>query len=95
MTRTELYEQEIRTELAQLQAELDTLKARAEQEKTGPPMKFEEYLATLTEKSEEVGDKLENLKDSGSDAVDDIKAGLKEAWQRLAIAKRAAEARFH
>ena len=95
MNRTELYEQEIRAELAQIQAELDTLKARAEQESTGQPMKFDEYLATLTEKSEEVGDKLENLKDSGSDAVDDIKTGLKEAWQRLAIAKRAAEARFH
>lgn len=95
MTRTELYEQEIRAELAQLQAELDTLKARADQERAGQPMKFEEYLATLTEKSEEVGDKLENLKYSGSDAVDDIKTGLKEAWQRLAIAKRAAKARFH
>lgn len=95
MNRTELYEQEIRADLAQLRAELDTLKVQAEQEKLERSEKLAGYIETLSEKSEEVGEKLENLKDSGGDAVGDIKNGLKEAWQRLAIAKRAAEARFH
>lgn len=95
MNRTELYEQEIRAELAQLKAELDTLKARAAEEEAEQRLKFDRYLETLSNKSEEVGEKLESLKDSGGDAVDDIKSGLKEAWERLAIAKQAAEARFH
>lgn len=95
MDRTDLYEQEIRADLAKLRAELDTLKARAGLEKVEQSQKFNRYLETLSDKSEEVGEKLDNLKGSGSDAVDDIKTGLKEAWQRLAIAKKAAKARFH
>jgi hypothetical protein len=95
MNRAELYEQEIRTELALLRAELDKLKARADQEKLEQSEKFDRYLEALAEKSEEVGEKLEILKDSGSDAVDDIRTGLTEAWERLAIAKQAAKARFH
>ena len=95
MNRTELYEQEIRAELAQLKAELDTLKAQAAQEEAGQRLKFHHYLDTLSDKSEEAGEKLESLKDSGGDAVNDIKSGLKEARERLAIAKQAAEARFH
>jgi len=95
MTRTELYEQEIRAELAQLKAELDSLQVEAERKKLEQESKFDDYLTTLTEKSEEVGKKLENLKDSGSDAAEEIRAGLTEAWERLAIAKNAAKAKFH
>lgn len=95
MTRTELYEQEIRAELAHLKAELDSLHVEAERKKLEQESKLEDYLKTLSDKSEEVGKKLDNLKDSGSDAVDEIRAGLTEAWERLAIAKNAAKAKFH
>ena len=95
MTRTELYEQEIRAELAHLKAELDSLHVEAERKKLEQESKLDDYLKTLSNKSEEVGKKLDNLKDSGSDAADEIRAGLTEAWERLAIAKNAAKAKFH
>ena len=95
MTRTELYEQEIRAELAHLKAELDSLQTEAMRAKLEQESKLDEYLTTLTEKSEAVGKKLDNLKDASSDAADEIRAGLTEAWERLAIAKNAAQAKFH
>ena len=95
MTRTELYEQEIRAELAHLKAELDSLQVEAARKKLEQESKLDDYLKTLADKSEEVGKKLDNLRESGSDAADEIRAGLTEAWERLAIAKNAAKAKFH
>ena len=95
MTRTELYEEEIRTELGQLKAELDSLQEKIEAQDAGPKEKLDDYIDSLSDKREQVGKKLENLKDASSDAVDEIRSGLTEAWERLAIAKQAAKAKFH
>ena len=95
MNTVDLQQQKIRAELEQLRAELDKLKAQADESSAEKQIKFDRYLDTLDEKRNEVGEKLEALKDSGDDAIDDIKEGLKEAWQRLAIAKTAAKIRFH
>lgn len=95
MNHTEINQQEIKLELTKLRAEMDKLKAQAAKEKAEQRVKFDAYLETLDEKSDEVGAKLEELKDTSGEAVEDIKTGLKEAWQRLAIAKQAAKARFH
>ena len=95
MNTGELQQQKIRAELEQLRAELDKLKAQAEESSAEKQIKFDRYLDTLDEKRSEIGEKLEALKDSGDDAIDDIKKGLKEARQRLATAKTAAKSRFH
>lgn len=95
MTERNLTKQKLKGELDEIRAEVKMLKAKAAQTTTEQRIKFDRYLETLEEKRNEVGESLESLKESGDDAVDDIKAGLKEAWQRLAIAKQAAEARFH
>jgi len=95
MNMTDSEQQKIRTRLTELRLELDKLKAQAAREKADKRVEFDQYLDSLHEKSKEVGAKLDALKDSGGDALDDIRTGLNEAWERLAIAKRAAKARFH
>lgn len=95
MNTIELQQKEMRAELAQIRAELEKLRATAEQEEAEQRKKFDRYLETLNQKSDEVSGKLDELKDSSGDALADIKTGMKEAWERLAIAKQAAKARFH
>jgi hypothetical protein len=85
----------IRAELAELSAEMDKLKAKAAAAKSEQAAKLNHYLDALEDTRDNVITRLESIKDSGSDAMDDIKLGLQEAKQRLAIAKRAAQARFH
>ena len=95
MNNIEHSQQKIQAELTELRAELTKLRALAEKENADQRKKFDRYLDALNEKSEDVSAKLDSLKESGGDAADDIKKGLKEAWERLAIAKQAAKARFH
>lgn len=85
----------IKAELDELRAEVDKLKAGAEKQTAESRMRFDQYLSALDRKSNQIGEKLESLRDTSGEAMDDIRLGLRDAMQRLAIAKKAAEARFH
>lgn len=95
MNSSELQAKKIKSELSQLQEELEKLKAQAAVEETENRSEFDRYLDTLDEKSAAVSIQLESLEDTSSDALDEINRELREARQRLAIAKRAAVAKFH
>ena len=85
----------IKAELDELRAEVNKLKADAEKQTAETRMRFDQYLGSLDRKSTRIGEKLESLRDSSGDAMDDIRLGLRDAMQRLAIARKAAQARFH
>lgn len=95
MQSNELYKQEVRANLEMLKADVAKLKARSEQIETNQRSRFDQYIEQLEENREAVARKLDELKDSTGKAREDIERGLKEAWDRLAIAKKAAKARFH
>ena len=95
MTTDDSYERKINAELDRLQAELDKLKASASRAKAEQRIRFDRYLSTLEKKKEEISDKVDTAKESDEEAMSDIKRSLTEAWDRLAIAKKAAQARFH
>jgi len=92
MNTAQPQQEKLRSELAEIKNEIGRLRevaAKASAEK------LNQYLDSLEEKRDQVQKGLESIKDSSSDAFDDIRNGLKDTKQRLAIAKRAAEARFH
>ena len=95
MNQLQIVEQKIRVELSALQTEVEALKLQAEEARLDGQDKMKAYIETLDEKRAEVVDRLDDLSDSGGKALDEIKHGLKDAQQRLAIAKKAAKARFH
>ena len=95
MNTTDTTYSRMESELKALRAEVERLKARAAQNDARRAMKLDRYIDTLSDRSDEVGEKIESLKEAGDDAMDDIKSGLQDAWDRLAIAKQAAQARFH
>lgn len=95
MNKQEAYKEKVSAELDKIGAEVHRLKAMAAETKAEKQIKLTGYINMLEEKKEALGNQLETLKDSSGDAADDIQRGLKDAWDRLAIAKKAAEARFH
>jgi chromosome segregation ATPase len=95
MNNYEGYKEKASAELDKIGAEVNRLKARAAEAKAEQRIQLDEYLAPLEEKRKELDDQVSALKDSSSDAMNDLQRGLKDAWDRLAIAKKAAKARFH
>lgn len=91
----DLFRKEVRANLEMLEADVARLKARADQIDAGGRSRFARYVDELDQNRAAVARRLEDLRDAGGQAKDDIEQGLKEAWDRLAIAKKAAEARFH
>lgn len=95
MDNQEQYEEKVSAQLDEIDAEIDKLKAVASKEKAELRIKFDGYIDELEQKRKDVGVRLQSIKGSGDAAMDDVQRGLKEAWDRLDIARRAAKARFH
>lgn len=88
------FRDKFKAQLDELSAEIDKLKAQAEQVGASQRMKYYEYVDGLDEKRDKIKKQLSELQDASGDALDELKAGMKDAWQRLAIARKAARARF-
>jgi len=82
-------------ELEKIGAEVARLKALSAEARAETRDKFADFVADLDDRRQQVADRLEKIEDSSLDAYADIRAGLKDARNRLLIAKRAARARFH
>lgn len=94
MSKEKAQKQKLEAQMQELDAELDKLKAQAKEASADQRLKYNQYLEALDEKRQGLKKKFDNLKEDSGDAFDELQAGMKDAWQRLAIAKRAAEARF-
>ena len=95
MTMEELHFDKVKSDLDQVREEVDSLKAKAESYGKSRDSRFFRYLEKIDEKQETVSSRVEAAETSGDAAWGEIRDGLKEAQQRLAIAKLAARSRFH
>ena len=95
MQSQDLFRKEVNANLEMLKADVAKLKARTEQIEADKRSRFAQYVEELDENRASLARQIDELRDAGGKARDDIERGLKEAWDRLAIAKKAAEARFH
>ena len=94
MRQQQSQEARISAELTRLRTDLEELKSRIEQSENNDA-KMTQYLEQIEAKKDELTEKLQEWKSSGGDAKDELAKGLKEAWDRLAIASKAAKARLH
>ena len=86
---------DLRADLDTIREDLDRLLAMAETAGVGRRRRFGQYLQTLDRKQTDMHVALSRIDDADNDIdIEDIEAGVREAWARLAIAERAAEARF-
>ena len=84
---------DIQADLDAVRKALDRLLRKAEAAGMNRQRRFVRYLEALDRMHREVGELLEQGDDDQT--VDVAAESLKEVWARLAIARTAAEARFH
>ncbi|MDX1498274.1 MAG: hypothetical protein R3176_00145 [Woeseiaceae bacterium] len=95
MTTGTIDKQDVRAELRDIGAELDRLKEKSAAAGPETDDRFDRYLDLLEKRCLEVGEKLEAMDAEDDPDLADIQLGLRDARQRLAIARKAARARFH
>jgi predicted nuclease with TOPRIM domain len=94
MRQQQSQEARFRAELTRLRTDLEELKSKIEENETSDK-KMIQYLEQIEAKKDELTEKLHEWKESSGDAKEELTKGLKEAWDRLAIASKAAKARLH
>ena len=85
----------LRADLARIRTELDALQALADRAGLSRGKRYYRYLDTLERKEADIREAIAGVERPNEQVVRRIQKGVKEAWQRLAIAKTVAEARFH
>lgn len=94
MNQKDAYEKKIRAQLDEWSAEIDQLKAKAEKAEADTRLKLNEDIDAATAKKEAVREKLDELRDAGDDAWEDLKVGLQGAWRSMETAVQSAQSRF-
>ena len=80
--------------LDELSAEIDKIKAKADQAGAAAQLKYQEQVDHLRTKQNEAREKLGELNSAADDAWEDLKIGMERAWDSLGEAVSSARARF-
>lgn len=94
MSMKEAYEQKLQAQLDEWSAEIDKLKARADDAEADAQLEYYKQIEELRSMQEAASNKLAELKDAGDDAWEDLKAGVDSARDSLGNALNSASARF-
>lgn len=95
MQDQQLYRDRIDAELSRMRHDLDSLKAAVQENGDEEPTRFTRYVDAIEQKQEKISNRLDTLPVEGNKAKREIEKGVKEAWDRIAIATKAAKARIH
>jgi len=94
MSRKEAYEQKLQAQLDEWSAKIDKLKAKADSAEADAQLEYHKQIEELRSMQEAAANKLTELKDTGDDAWEDLKAGIDNAWDSLGDAWKSAASRF-
>lgn len=94
MSMKEAYEQKLQAQLDEWGAEIDQLKAKADNAKADAQLDYYKQIEELRSMQESTSNKLAELKDAGDDAWQDLKAGIDSARDSLGHALKSAASRF-
>lgn len=94
MSMKEAYAQKLDARLAELRAEIDRLKARADGASADAQLEYYKEIEKLRSMQDHANDKLRELQEAGDDAWEDLKLGAESAWESLSSAVRHAASRF-
>ena len=94
MSMKEAYEKRLEAELDEWSAEIDRLKAKADQTEAETRLKYYEEIEEFRELQQSTRDKLDEMRAAGDDAWEDLKAGVDSAKDSMTNALRSAASRF-
>lgn len=94
METKQAYQDKLKAQLDKLDAKIDEMKAKAAQAKAESQIQYNEQLVTISAKRDDVGQKLQKLQASSSEAWEDLKNGIDRAWIELQTAFDKAKTKF-
>ncbi len=94
MSMKEAYEQKLDAQLAEWKAEIDKLKARAEQADADTRVAYNRQIQDLEAKREATEQRMQELRQASEDAWTDMKAGVEAAFDELSQSVRSAASHF-
>ena len=94
MNKKQAYEEKLKAQLNEWNAEIDLLKAKAERAEAEAKVNYRETIEDLQEKRSRANEKLQELQRAGDDAWEDLKEGIEEAWSSLGVSIKSAISRF-
>lgn len=95
MEEKKSYLQKLAAQLQDWDSELDQLKLKAEQAKSGAKAEIEEQITELRAKKDAAMVKFNQLQEASDEAWDDIKAGAEKSWAELKGAFKNAFSKFN
>ncbi|WP_107852587.1 sll1863 family stress response protein [Oceanimonas marisflavi] len=86
MNERELYQQKAKARLDEWKAELDKLKAQAEQADADTRIELNRQIKTMKAQIEQGENKLDELSEAGEQSWEELKQGFENAWNSLSDA---------
>lgn len=77
------YEEKVRAQLKERRAEIEKLKARMDQKKADAKIEYQKRLDDLERQQISLESKLDELAEASGSAVEELKTGISEAWDRF------------
>ena len=94
MNSKEEYIRKMQAKLEELNAEIDTLTAKAGEVRADVRNEYNEQIASLKTKQVAARQKIEELQQAGESAWKDLKSGIELAWSAMGEAIDSARSRF-
>ena len=93
-TTRDAYVQKVKAKLDEWNAEIDRLEAQARQKEADAQTRLQEQIDQVKAKRQTAEEKLDDVRQAGGDAWEDLKSGLELATEAVGDALRSARSRF-
>ena len=94
MSKKEAYEKKLKSQLDEWNAEIAKLKAKADAAEADAQLEYHKQIEELRTLQNKAKGKLNELKEAGDSAWEDLTAGIDSAWDSLSNAVKSARSRF-
>lgn len=81
--KKQAYTEKYKAQIAEWEADIDKLKAKAAGASADARIEYEEQLEALKQKTADQRRKLDELQEAGEESVDELSKGFDAAWQEL------------
>lgn len=94
MSTKEAFQKKLQAQLDEWSAEIDKLKARADNAEADVQLEYYKHIENLRMNQEAAKTKLDGLTRASDESWNDLRAGVEKAWNVLSEALKSATSRF-
>ena len=94
MKSKEAYIQKLHAKIDEWNADIDRLKAKADQVEANSKIEYQKQIQALKTNRDEIEKKISEISRSSENAWEDLKAGVDLAWEAMSEAIKSATTRF-